>query len=402
VLNSTTVSGLAGAMTRSLTFNQGHRHHRHGGNNDTDCGICRVLRKCRGKEHHGHPPNDNDGPPFGVARREPPSKAPLTEPELILRFLLGFIMGRHKRRLTLSTNTLKEREWFTTQLDCLIWWTEDIEPSNVSTMVDIDIHAFDHYEIETFTSGSKTRNVYRTGTGPAVIVIHEIPGITPLVAAFGEKVAERGMTAVLPDLFGTPGRQPSGGYIAQSLAQACVSREFTLLATNKTSPVTQWLRALAAVEHARCGGRGVGAVGMCLTGGFALAMMVDPVVVAPVLSQPSLPFPVSKKHRSAVGISDDDLAIVKERSGSDTCLIGLRFSGDATSPPERFGRLRRELGDGFLGIEIDSSEGNPWGYKKRAHSVLTEDYSDAAGSPTRAALDTVLDFFAQKTGVSTA
>ena len=139
---------------------------------------------------------------------------------------------------------------------------------------------------------------------------------------------------------------------------------------------------------------------MCLTGGFALAMMVDPVVVAPVLSQPSLPFGITAAEKRSVGLSDADLTVVKERVAAGTCVIGLRFTGDRAVPAERFARLREELGDGFIGVEIDSSAGNPWGYKKAAHSVLTEDYSDAPGSPTRIALDQVLDFFAERLEVS--
>lgn len=49
------------------------------------------------------------------------------------------------------------------------------------------------------------------GTGPAVIVIHEVPGITPLVAEFGRKVAQRGMTAVLPDRVRDRRQAPVGG-----------------------------------------------------------------------------------------------------------------------------------------------------------------------------------------------
>ena len=263
-----------------------------------------------------------------------------------------------------------------------------------------DPRALEGFEREPFTAKGSTKTLYRTGSGPAVIVIHEIPGITPLVAAFGRQVAARGMTAVLPDLLGEPGRPPSGRYIASSMARACISREFTVFASGKTSPITAWLRELAHVEHDRCGGPGVGAVGMCLTGGFALAMMVDPVVVAPVLSQPSLPAALSKKNRRDLGISDDDLATVKARVADGACVIGLRFTGDKAVPPERFARLADELGDGFIGVDIDSSEGNPWGYKANAHSVLTEDYSDAEGSPTRVALDQVLSFFQERLGVS--
>jgi dienelactone hydrolase len=249
------------------------------------------------------------------------------------------------------------------------------------------------FDVEHFNARGATRNVYRMGAGPAIIVIHEIPGITPLVAEFGRTIAAAGMTAVLPDLFGTPGKKPTGGYVVGQLAAACVSREFTVLATNKTSPITTWLRDLAHHEHERCGGPGVGVVGMCLTGGFALAMMVDPVVVAPVLSQPSLPFGLSAKQRRSVGISDQDLETVKDRVADGTCVIGLRFTGDKAVPGERFARLRDELGDGFIGVEIDSSASNPWGYRKGAHSVLTEDYSDEPGSPTRVALEQVLDFY---------
>jgi len=227
-------------------------------------------------------------------------------------------------------------------------------------------------------------------------VISEIPGITPGVAAFGRSVASRGLTAVLPHVFGDDGRAPSTGYIATSFAKACIAKEFTVLATGRTSPIIGWLRALARSEHQRCGGPGVGAVGMCFTGGFALGMMVDDVVVAPVLSQPSLPFPVSRSRRADVGLSDADLARVQERAAAGCGVLGLRFTGDKASPPERFEHLRQLLGDQFVGVEIDSSPGNPHGHKKMAHSVLTEDLDDRPGTPTRAALDQVLDFFGER------
>jgi dienelactone hydrolase len=250
------------------------------------------------------------------------------------------------------------------------------------------------FERTSFTANGRTRTVFRKGTGPAVIVMAEIPGITPKVADFARKVVDQGLTAVMPHLFGEPGRPSSVGYSISSIAPACVSREFAVWATNKTSPITEWLRALARDEHARCGGPGVGAVGMCFTGGFALAMMVDDSVMAPVLSQPSLPFPVTKKHRRDVNLSPADLARVKQRAVDDgVCVLGLRFTGDKAVPAERFQRLRDELGDAVIGVEIDSSPGNPWGHPKSAHSVLTEHLVDEPGQPTRDALDQVLTFF---------
>jgi dienelactone hydrolase len=250
-----------------------------------------------------------------------------------------------------------------------------------------------HYSEDSFTHRGKSRRVFRRGAGPAVIVIAEVPGITPDVVAFADRVAGVGCTAVLPHLFGVPGQPMSVRNTAQVAAWCCVSREFATWAAGRTSPVTEWLHALGRHELARCGGPGVGAVGMCMTGGFALAMMVDDSVLAPVLSQPSLPFPVSKRHRRDLGISAAELQVVKDRTRTQQVeVLGLRFTDDIACPPERFGRLRQELGDAFLAVEIDSSPGNPHGIRKRAHSVLTEDFVDEPDHPTRDALDRVLGF----------
>jgi dienelactone hydrolase len=258
-----------------------------------------------------------------------------------------------------------------------------------------------------FTHEGSTRDVYRAGSGPAVVVVHEIPGLHPGVVEFGRRVVGAGCTAYLPSLFGTPGRPVSRGYEMASLLRCCVSREFTLLATGRTSPVVGWLRALAARAHADCGGPGVGAVGMCLTGGFALGMMVDARVRAPVLSQPSLPIPLpvpspaSARRRGAdLGVPPADLARIRERVADGACLLGLRFSEDPAVPAARFEALRRELGDGFIAVEIDSSKGNPHGIPAGAHSVLTRDLVDEPGHPTRQALDRVLEFFRDRLGVT--
>jgi dienelactone hydrolase len=248
----------------------------------------------------------------------------------------------------------------------------------------------------TFTHDDTTRAVYRAGSGPAVIVIHEMPGITPEVAGFARRVVARGFCVWMPSLFGTPGKPISVGYIVRSLLGGCVAREFATLATDRTSPAIGWLRALAAKAHAECGGPGVGAVGMCFTGGFALGMMVDETMLAPVLSQPSLPFPLGKARKAAPGVSSADMQRVKERAAHGACVMGLRFTEDPAVSGERFQTLRRELGDAFIGVEIDSSPGNRAGISKRAHSVLTNDLVDQPGHPTREALDRVLAFFDER------
>jgi len=256
--------------------------------------------------------------------------------------------------------------------------------------------ALDDFTERSFTHDGTTRLVFGAGTGPAVIVIHEMPGITPPVADFARRVRDAGFSVRMPSLFGEPGRPMSTGYVLKSLSQGCVAKEFATLALNRTSPAIGWLRALAAEAHAECGGPGVGAVGMCFTGGFALGMMVDDIMLAPVLSQPSLPFPVSPARRRAVGVSNADLARVKERAQQGACVMGLRFTKDPAVPAERFETLRRELGDAFIAVEIDSSKENPHGIARAAHSVLTEHLTDEPGHPTRDALDQVLAFFAER------
>jgi dienelactone hydrolase len=175
-----------------------------------------------------------------------------------------------------------------------------------------------------------------------------------------------------------------------------VSREFRVLAANQSSPITDWLRALCRSVHAEIGGRGVGALGMCLTGNFALALMVDEAVMAPVLSQPSLPFPIGAERRAGLHVSPEALVTIKRRAREGVPVLGLRFTCDRGVPKERFDHLRAELGERFEAIEIDSSEGNPHGISERAHSVLTEDLVDEEGHPTREALDRVLAFFRER------
>lgn len=256
--------------------------------------------------------------------------------------------------------------------------------------------SLDGFESFPFSHDGVTRPVYRRGSGPGVVVAHEIPGITPEVARFARIVADDGFTVFLPHLFGTPGKEFSVPYVLGQMARACISREFTVLARRESSPVTDWLRALCRHAHAECGGPGVGAIGMCLTGNFALSLMVDESVMAPVLSQPSLPFPVSASHRRALHLSDADLEVVRKRAKAGCTVLGLRFTADPMCPPERFQTLRDELGSGFEAIEIDSGPGNPHGFTRAAHSVVTTELVDEAGHPTRQALDRVLGLFREK------
>jgi dienelactone hydrolase len=251
----------------------------------------------------------------------------------------------------------------------------------------------DGFDKTAFTYNGETRDVYRAGTGPGIVVMSEMPGITPNVAKFAQRLVDAGFTVAMPNLFGTPGRAMSAGYVTNSMLKGCVSKEFATWALNRTSPVIEWLRALARDLHEKAGGPGVGAIGMCFTGGFALAMAVDDEMLAPVLSQPSLPFPAGKQHKRALGLSDADLATVAARD--DLCVLAMRFTRDVAVPKERFEHLREVFGDRAICIEIESGP-NEHGIPKRAHSVVTEHFVDEPGHPTYDALNQVLDFYKQR------
>jgi dienelactone hydrolase len=223
-----------------------------------------------------------------------------------------------------------------------------------------------------------THPTYRKGSGPGVVVIHEIPGITPKVIEFGEEVVAAGYTVVMPSLFG----KDEGGFnpvnVSKAMTQVCVSREFTKLATGETTPVAGWLRSLARELHEELGGPGVGALGMCFTGGFALAMMVDTSVVAPVVCQPSVPFAVSPGRSRDLNLSPADLETVKERAAGGCAVLGLRFRGDM-AVGKRFETLTEELGDAFIKVEFPG----------RKHSTVTEHRQQEG-------VDKVLAFFGER------
>ncbi|MFI4976115.1 MAG: dienelactone hydrolase family protein [Caulobacterales bacterium] len=258
------------------------------------------------------------------------------------------------------------------------------------------------YEKFDFTDPERrwTRPVYRRGAGPAVIVIHEMPGLHPLVIRFADRVAAAGMTVFCPSLFGDAGREATGLYaMGTMLKTICVRREFNVWSAGRSSPIVDWLRALAKQAHRECGGKGVGAVGMCFTGGFALAMMTEPSVVAPVLSQPSMPFPNRPDRRAGMDASPDEVACAKRRfSDEKLSMIGLRFFGDSFVPDERFESYRREFGEAFEAWEIDAKDARP-DPRMKPHSVLTIHLKDDdPDGPTKRAEQRVIAFFKERTG----
>lgn len=261
----------------------------------------------------------------------------------------------------------------------------------------------DDFTRREITLDGATKAVYVAGTGPAVIVMTEMPGISPHVARFARWVRDAGFTVYMPSMFGRDGAVPDAEEGKAVFQRACVSAEFRAFAGNASSPVTQWLRALARLAHAECGGPGVGAIGMCFTGNFALTMMLEPAVLAPVLSQPSLPL----DNPGGIEISPEEIAQVRQRlERDDLTVMAYRFEGDRFCRAQRFAAYADALGDRFVARVLPDSAANtrdlPSFFSQvvaSPHSVVTAHLIDEAGQPTIAARDEILSFFARRLGV---
>ncbi len=259
------------------------------------------------------------------------------------------------------------------------------------TLADFDERAFEHADDQ--------RTIHVLGTGPGVIVMPEMPGISPDVARFARWVSEAGFTVYVPSLFGVDGAYPTTAEGEAIIKRACISKEFRVFAGGGTSPIVGWLRALAQLAHAECGGRGVGAVGMCFTGNFALAMTLEPAVIASVVNHPSLPL----DDPAGLGLSPEDATAIGERfERADLRAIGYRFDNDRWCTGQRFAAYQALLGARFDGRVVSGSDANPEpppffrDVVGTPHSVVTAHLVDEAGHPTTRARDEILAYLVDR------
>lgn len=243
------------------------------------------------------------------------------------------------------------------------------------------------------------KRVYVTGAGPAVVLMPEMPGISPDVARFARWIRDAGFSVYVPSLFGVDGAYPLAEAAGTVVRRACVSAEFRAFAGGGTSPVVAWLRGLARVAHAERGGLGVGAVGLCFTGNFALSMTLEPAVVAPVVNHPSLPL----DDPAGLELGEEDAVAVAERVRRDGLkVLAYRFEGDRWCTGRRFAAYRALLGEAFDGRVLPAGAANPdpppffRDVVGCAHSVVTAHLVDTAGHPTVRARDEIVAFLAER------
>lgn len=237
------------------------------------------------------------------------------------------------------------------------------------------------------------KTVYMAGSGPAVILMPEMPGISPDVLRFARWVRDAGFTVYVPSLFGIDGAYPTVEGGEQVVRRACVSAEFRAFAGGGTSPISAWLCGLARQAHAECGGPGVGAIGLCFTGNFALTMTLEPAVIAPVVNHPSLPL----DDPAGLELSDEDAMAIRDRIERDgITVLAYRFDSDRWCTEQRFSAYQTLLGDSFDGRVLPGgcANANPPPFfrdvVRTPHSVVTAHFVDEEGHPTRKARSEIL------------
>lgn len=240
-----------------------------------------------------------------------------------------------------------------------------------------------HYQHAPFTAtcdtGARiTHDVYRRGSGAPVVLIQELPGIGPETLRLADEFVARGFEIVLPHLFGPLGKVSTGGNLARVF---CMRREFHLFQNNRSSPIVDWLKALC--REVRGAHNGVGVIGMCLTGNFAISLMGDDSVLAAVSSQPSMPL----MKAAELHMSPEDISTVRRRIDATAPIHAYRFEGDPICNAVKYKAIDAAFNDdGVTRVHMHTLPG-------KGHSVLTLDFVDRQGHPTRAALDDILAYF---------
>ncbi len=225
-------------------------------------------------------------------------------------------------------------------------------------------------------------DVYSKGVGPVVVVIQELPGIGMETIRLADRLVDAGFRVVMPHLFGPLGRLSFIGNFARIF---CMRREFSIFAKNQSSPIVEWLKALCQDCREKYDVPGVGVIGMCLTGNFAISLMADDAVLAGVASQPSLPM-FSQK---SLHMSDNEIAKARKRLEQHGPMLAFRFSGDKLCTAEKFETINDAFNDDQERIKLNTLPGNK-------HSLLTVHFIDEQGSSTENALDEIFNYFSAK------
>lgn len=253
-----------------------------------------------------------------------------------------------------------------------------------------------------FTYEGIEHPVFRKGSGRPLLLLHELPGLAEPCVNFADRLHKAGFEVHLPLLVGEPLRYEA----LANYRRLCVSAEFARLQAGVSSPISRWLRALAAdIVQSRPGSK-LGVIGMCLTGAFVIPLVLTPGVAAGVVSQPAIPFDtlyrftgigLRRGWRAQLNVHDDELrdAGVCARREAKHLLV-QRYADDRLCPRDRIERIAQAFG---AAAEVHEFAEPSWLRRSfdPPHALLTEEYDRRTDDDpaTRQALQRVLEFFDQ-------
>jgi dienelactone hydrolase len=235
------------------------------------------------------------------------------------------------------------------------------------------------FSAETTSGDTIKHDFYTRGSGPVIVIIQELPGIGQSTLRLADKFIEAGFQVVMPHLFGPIGKTKILGNLVRVF---CLRKEFSVFSKNQSSPIVDWLKALCRSIRAEQNISGVGVIGMCLTGNFAISLMADESVLAAVSSQPAMPL----NDPAALHISASEIAAIKSNIDRNMPIKAFRFEHDWMSRKAKFDALDKAFNSGKERIQMTTLPG-------KKHSVFTLDFVDQEGHPTHTALQDVIAYF---------
>jgi dienelactone hydrolase len=241
------------------------------------------------------------------------------------------------------------------------------------------MEGFDAYD---FTASDLRHRVFSVGDGAPVLLLHELPGLAQPAIHMAFRLAGDGFQVHMPHLFGELQRYaPLRNYRA-----LCISKEFARLRAGEDAPVVAWLKALVAEMCRRSGSERAGAIGMCVTGAFAIPLILAPNVRAAVAAQPAIPISFAHflfgtgadgKGRQ-LNVSEQELERAAERSRTAKIpLLAMRFLADRVCPHARMSRLRESFQEQ---VEIHELDAPSRIFRRKPHAVLTEEFDKGVES----------------------
>ena len=258
--------------------------------------------------------------------------------------------------------------------------------------LDRDFARFEHSISVVTPSGPFVigHQVFHAGSGPALLLMHELPGLAQPCVDFAGRLIEQGFQVFMPHLIGPLMNEAT---LANTL-RLCISREFARLKTGVSAPITDWLRDLARHIADRHGHERIGAIGMCLTGAFVIPLLIERSVQAAVASQPSVPFPslltlvfgkrfADPQSEGRINIADADLRAADGCSReAGKALVVQRFTADRLCPSARVAALSSAFAGQVETLEYETSplRSQSW---PPPHALLTSEFNrvNPAGLP---------------------